>query len=50
MMTFAGDGRVNENIALMSIHTLWAREHNRIEQQLRNMNPQWDGERLFQVS
>ena len=24
----AGDGRANENFALTSIHTIWARNHN----------------------
>ena len=27
---FAGDARVNENIGLMSVHTLFMREHNRL--------------------
>ena len=33
----AGDKRANENIALSSTHTLFAREHNRIVSQL----PSW---------
>ncbi|XP_062334521.1 myeloperoxidase-like [Osmerus eperlanus] len=44
----AGDARVDENIALTSIHTLFVREHNRLARQLRSINPQWDSETLYQ--
>ncbi|XP_008402076.1 myeloperoxidase-like, partial [Poecilia reticulata] len=44
----AGDGRVDENIALTSIHTLFVREHNRLARQLKRLNPQWDSETLYE--
>ncbi|XP_053276431.1 eosinophil peroxidase [Pleuronectes platessa] len=44
----AGDERVNENIALTSLHTLLMREHNRLVHALKKLNPHWDGERLYQ--
>jgi peroxidase len=44
----AGDGRVNEQIGLTTMHTLFHRAHNTIEEKLHNMNPGWDGEKLFQ--
>ncbi|XP_035989820.1 eosinophil peroxidase isoform X5 [Fundulus heteroclitus] len=44
----AGDGRVDENIALTSIHTLFMREHNRLARQLKRLNPHWDSETLYQ--
>ncbi|XP_045923430.1 eosinophil peroxidase-like [Micropterus dolomieu] len=44
----AGDGRVDENTALTSLHTLFVREHNRLARQLKKLNPQWDGETLYQ--
>uniref|UniRef100_A0A3B3VIR0 Myeloid-specific peroxidase n=1 Tax=Poecilia latipinna TaxID=48699 RepID=A0A3B3VIR0_9TELE len=44
----AGDGRVDENIALTSIHTLFVREHNRLARQLKRLNPHWDSETLYQ--
>ncbi|XP_035230877.1 uncharacterized protein LOC118202791, partial [Stegodyphus dumicola] len=44
----AGDVRVNENVGLMVMHTLWMREHNRIARQLSNINPQWTDEQLFE--
>ncbi|XP_077592785.1 eosinophil peroxidase [Stigmatopora nigra] len=44
----AGDTRVDENVALTSIHTLFLREHNRLARQLKTLNPQWDSETLYQ--
>ncbi|XP_071386826.1 eosinophil peroxidase isoform X1 [Centroberyx affinis] len=44
----AGDVRVDENIALTSIHTLFMREHNRLARELRRLNPHWDSETLYQ--
>uniref|UniRef100_A0A7N6A9T3 Myeloid-specific peroxidase n=1 Tax=Anabas testudineus TaxID=64144 RepID=A0A7N6A9T3_ANATE len=44
----AGDVRVDENIALTSIHTLFVREHNRLARELKRINPQWDSETLYQ--
>lgn len=44
----AGDDRVNLFIGLSSMHVVLAREHNRIVKALQALNPQWDGERLYQ--
>ena len=44
-----GDIRVNEQMALSSMHTVWLRQHNRLTTQLSQINPHWDDERLFQV-
>ncbi|KAM9360665.1 uncharacterized protein ABDE67_001280 [Symphorus nematophorus] len=44
----AGDERSNENIGLTSLHTLLMREHNRLARALAELNPQWDGETLYQ--
>uniref|UniRef100_A0A3P8YWF0 Myeloid-specific peroxidase n=1 Tax=Esox lucius TaxID=8010 RepID=A0A3P8YWF0_ESOLU len=44
----AGDSRVNENMALTSLHTLFMREHNRLARELRRINPHWDAETLYQ--
>ncbi|KAJ8379307.1 hypothetical protein SKAU_G00000850 [Synaphobranchus kaupii] len=44
----AGDVRVDENIALTSMHTLMMREHNRLARALYQLNPQWSSETLYQ--
>ena len=46
----AGDIRVNEQVSLTVMHTLWVREHNRIAAELAELNPQFDDERLYQES
>ena len=43
----AGDFRVNEQLGLLSTHTLWMREHNRIAEELVRYNPHWDADVLF---
>ncbi|KAJ1520556.1 hypothetical protein ONE63_003672 [Megalurothrips usitatus] len=44
----SGDVRANSHPHLTAMHTLWAREHNRLAEELAEMNPQWDDETLFQ--
>ena len=44
----AGEFRVNEQIALTVMHTIWFREHNRIARELGSLNPQWKDERIYQ--
>lgn len=39
---------MNEQSILAMMHTIWMREHNRIEGLLHRMNPTWNGETLFQ--
>ncbi|XP_031441215.1 eosinophil peroxidase-like isoform X1 [Clupea harengus] len=44
----AGDFRVDENIGLTSLHTMFLREHNRLARALRQLNPHWSSETLYQ--
>ena len=44
----AGDVRVNEQVALTSMHTLFTREHNRIAEKLAELNPHWSNEKTYQ--
>ncbi|XP_042221923.1 peroxidase-like [Homarus americanus] len=43
-----GDDRVNEHLALLVMHALYLREHNRLARKLKTINPHWDDERLYQ--
>lgn len=44
----AGDTRVNEQIHLTILHTLYLRDHNRMALELSLNNPHWDDERIYQ--
>jgi len=44
----AGDARANENLHLTTMHVLWARQHNRIANELARINPAWNDETLYQ--
>ena len=46
----AGDPRVGEQQQLTSMHTVFAREHNRIADSLSTANPDWSGEKIYQES
>jgi hypothetical protein len=43
-----GDPRANENPALLSMHILFVREHNRLCEDLVKKHPEWDDEQLYQ--
>jgi peroxidase len=45
---YAGEFRTSENLGLVSIQTLFNREHNRIATQLASINPSWRDEKIFQ--
>jgi peroxidase len=44
----AGDVRANENPALISIHSLWLREHNRLTDEIAAANPEMTDEAIYQ--
>ena len=46
----AGDSRANEHIALMALHVLFLREHNRLADQIGEINPDWNDEEIFQMA
>jgi peroxidase len=43
----AGDHRANEQPGLLTMHTLWVREHNRIATELLAINPHWDSDTVY---
>jgi peroxidase len=46
----AGDRRLLQNLHLASMHTIWMRMHNMMAENLKELNPSWDDEKLFQES
>uniref|UniRef100_F7AD85 Peroxidase n=1 Tax=Ciona intestinalis TaxID=7719 RepID=F7AD85_CIOIN len=45
-----GDIRANEQTPLMADHTTWLRMHNKIADQLANINSHWDGTKIFETA
>ncbi len=46
----AGETRAEDNAFLLSMHTIWLREHNRLARGLSDINPHWSDELLFQTA
>jgi hypothetical protein len=44
---FVGDVRGNENPGLMSLHTLFLREHNRLAAEIATANPTWTDDQIY---
>ncbi|XP_069178968.1 chorion peroxidase [Procambarus clarkii] len=44
----AGDSRLNEQLNLAVIHTVWVRFHNRVARELARLNPHWSDEINYQ--
>ncbi len=46
----AGDVRANENVELTSLHTLFVREHNRWAREVKEANPTFNDEQIYQMA
>jgi len=44
----AGDVRANEQVGLTAMHTLFMREHNRLANEIRALNPDFSGDDVYQ--
>ena len=45
-----GDSRANQHTALIVMHTIWMREHNRIARALADINPCWSDQKLYDTT
>ena len=45
-----GDFRGNQHTALIAMHTIWVREHNRIARFLQQNNPNYSGDEIFLIT
>ena len=43
----AGEFRTSENLGLVSMQTLFNREHNRIAKELARLKPNWDDNKIY---
>ncbi|KAK4872137.1 hypothetical protein RN001_016261 [Aquatica leii] len=43
-----GDQRANENLHLTSMHLIWVRQHNYLASELKNINPNWNDDKIFE--
>ena len=39
---------MNQHPALTALHVIWLRQHNRLVNKLKNINPHWNGDRLYE--
>lgn len=46
----AGDLRANEQAGLISVHTLFVREHNTLATEIKKIDPSLTGEQIFQIA
>ncbi len=46
----AGDFRANEQVGLTAMHTLFVREHNYHAEGYKGLNPDADGEEIYQYA
>lgn len=46
----AGDSRANENPELLSLHTIFLREHNKIADRIKQANPSFSDETIYQLA
>lgn len=46
----AGDHRASEQPSLACMHTIWMRQHNKLADQLAEINSHWSDERLYQTT
>jgi peroxidase len=45
-----GEVRLNQNLALLAIHTLYLREHNRLARRLKSVNPHLSEDELYELT
>lgn len=50
LLFVAGDVRVNEQVGLTSMHTLFVREHNRLSEEIANDDSDLTGEQIYQAA